>query len=258
MAASIVFYCLPLIQDYRAFQNASFEFENSFAHTYVDFYWATSQKYGYNVTNDVIDACWYQDYCSWYHLPHLSEGSVFEPRAPQSEIETAQITLTDLEEKRLVQTLGYNSTYAQQKAQENVQPCFSPLVLSMHKKILECNSVYMEYIRKFFGRENNDIESDQKTALDRFCKLHQGANCVDCIDYKKNNTDLTCHDRYWSYYNLSQYSEKAEGFLTNDAEEIQKAMVAVVTQIVIHSNGTLTTQEVMKCLDTFNVSFLDK
>ena len=50
MAFCNLTFCISLLQDYNAFKNI----------TYDDFYWYTSQKYEYNVTKDVTDACKYK------------------------------------------------------------------------------------------------------------------------------------------------------------------------------------------------------
>ena len=54
-----------------------------------------------------------------------------------------------------------------------------------------------------------------------------------------------------SYYNdLFWYpDEVTKGFLTNDSEEIEKSKVALINQIALYSNYTLTSQELEICLD---------
>ena len=52
---------------------------------------------------------------------------------------------------------------------------------------------------------------------------------------------------YPSYYDDPE--EVTKGFLTNDAEEIEKSKVALIEQIALYSNYTLTMQELDICLD---------
>ena len=54
--------CISLLQDYNAFNNRTLDVEEKFNHPRDNFYWYVSQKYKYNVTKDVIDACKY-DIC---------------------------------------------------------------------------------------------------------------------------------------------------------------------------------------------------
>ena len=93
-AASVVFHCLPLLQDYKNFQNGKFDFnvtsvnsstnlDDQYPFNQEDFYNATSKKYGYNITENVRSACdEYTDYCGTLVFTQLPEETAF---ATQSE-----------------------------------------------------------------------------------------------------------------------------------------------------------------------------
>ena len=231
MAASVVFYCVIVLQDYNEIYGSFRDWD--LRTDYSGFYLNTNQKYGIQIDDDIIHACWSHYNCAWSYFPQLDERdwSIFHPDASPSEINHAKELLVNQSAEWLIQ-------------QVDIEPCFSPLVLSMHRKIMQCNSIYVKYIRKFFGND----ECKQKAILDTFCK-DQGPDCFDCISYKKNQTDLTCYKEFWPYYDVTFYPEIAKGFLTNDFRKRHEATIALIKQIVVSSNGGLTTHQVEKCLN---------
>ena len=111
-AASVVFHCLPLLQDYKNFQNGKFDFnvtsvnsstnlDDRYPFNQEDFYNATSKKYGYNVTENVRSACdEYTDYCGTLVFTQLPEETAF---ATQSDIELAKENLVKITKKYLIE-----------------------------------------------------------------------------------------------------------------------------------------------------------
>ena len=80
-----------------------------------------------------------------------------------------------------------------------------------------------------------------------FIQIHCKDGCIQ--QFKNDWTKWTCGDPSY-YYNLFQYPEDVtKGFLTNDAGEIEKSKVALIEQIALYSNYTLTMQELDICLD---------
>ena len=75
MAASIVFFCLPLMQDYQSFQTwinepdqSSYKPSVNSGNNYDDFYATMSAKYNENITQDDTDACGTYEYFALWKL----------------------------------------------------------------------------------------------------------------------------------------------------------------------------------------------
>ena len=110
-----------------------------------------------------------------------------------------------------------------------------------------------------------------------FCiSLLQDCNAINGTLDVEQKLNRTCDDFYWyanqkynvtkdvtdvtdilnicgdpSYYDdlFGFPKEVTKGFLTNNVEEIEKSKVALIAQIALDSNYTLTTQELEICLD---------
>ena len=251
-AASVVFHCLPLLQDYKNFQNGKFDFnvtsvnsstnlDDQYPFNQEDFYNATSKKYGYNITENVRSACdEYTDYCGPLVFTQLPKETAF---ANQSDIELAKENLVKITKKYLIEEEELNARRATEKAQNQIEPCFSPLILAMHKTMLECNAMYLAYYKRFQEEEKDE---EKKSFLKEL-----GMNLQDfaeCYDYKSNATvnNLDC-DQIIDFDHLDQYPEEAETYFLK--VNSKKAFNALFIQALSESRGTFTSKEFKICLE---------
>ena len=247
LAASVVFHCLPLLQDYKNFQNEKFDFnvtsvnsssnmDDPYPFNNQDFYNATSKKYACKITANVISAC--DDYttvCGPLVFIH-SEEKAF---ATQSDIDLAKENLLKKSKKYYIEEEQYNARQANKIAQNTIEPCFSPLVLAMHKTMLECNSMYVAYYKSL---QEKDEEKQS------FLKGNNLQDFAECYDYKSNVTvdNLDC-DQIIDLDYLDQYPEEAETyFLKTNTKE---AFNALFIQALSESRGTFTSKEFKICLE---------
>ena len=122
--------------------------------------------------------------------------------------------------------------------------CFEQRVLSVKEVMLECNSLYVEYIQKFYGNEDENSTSLEDFCLDPRHEFY--GSCGECIGYKKRISYFSCDVEYWPYDNQSNLFQ----LLKSDVSEHQKT--SVIKQFVVDSRGAITSQEVVYCM---SVSF---
>ena len=248
LAASVVFHCLPLLQDYKNFKNEKFDFnvtsinsstnlDDQYPFTPEDFYNATSNRYAYKITADVRSACDdYTEFCGPLVFKQLDEETAF---STQSDIELAKENLVKITKKYIIEEEQKNARRAEEMARNKIEPCFSPLVLEMHKTMLECNSMYLAYYKSL---QEKDEEKQS------FLKGINLQDFAECYDYKSNVTvdNLDC-DQIIDLDYLDQYPEEAETyFLKTNTKE---AFNALFIQALSESRGTFTSKEFKICLE---------
>ena len=265
MAASLIFYCLPLMQDYRSFQwwinepdKSSYKpLSVSSGNIFDDFYATMSAKYSETITQDDTDACdsyeyFVQEECGRYFV---------HPDASQSEINRAKEVLFNAKVEEYLSYL--NESEAKKMAKHPVETCSTPTILSMHKKVLECNSVYVSFTKRFYGKEDllEYLEIEKKTFWEELCEGVglSSKDCDGCMEYKK--TLETCQFIRWrnQYFNLSLYPGEARIFLKNEPNELEttEAKKAIAKQIILNSDGEISILQIEKCwynIIDFNVS----
>ena len=265
MAASLIFYCLPLMQDYRSFQwwinepdKSSYKpLSVSSGNIFDDFYATMSAKYSETITQDDTDACdsyeyFVQEECGRYFV---------HPDASQSEINRAKGVLFNAKVEKYLSYL--NESEAKKMAKQTVETCFTPAILTMHKKVLECNIVYVSFTKRFYGKEDllEDLEIEKKTFWEELCEGVglSSKDCDGCMEYKK--TLDTCQFTRWhnQYFNLSLYPSEARIFLKNEPNELEttEAKKAIAKQIILNSDGEISILQIEKCwynIIDFNVS----
>ena len=86
MAASVVFYCVIVLQDYNEIYGSFRDWDPWTDHR--GFYLNTNQKYGIQINDDIINACWDHYNCAWYYFPQLDERdwAIFQPDASPGQI----------------------------------------------------------------------------------------------------------------------------------------------------------------------------
>ena len=168
-----IFYCLPLFQEFSAFQDQNGSIGNSVS---VDLYPnlnSSVEEYGWQETINEIEA--YEDYrqCPWDNLETL------EPNASESEITRAK------------------ETYLTQHGSEaqNIEDCFTPLVLEMQKEGKDCKSICTRYYQEQFEKYETYAEAEADGFLTDFSEKAGVSSeyLSDCIDYisitfDRNNT----------------------------------------------------------------------
>ena len=223
-SASIIFYCLPLLQDYRSYQTWIYEPDKSSykppsvrsGNDDDDFFATMSAKYSETITHDDTDACG-----SYEYFVQEDWGRYFvQPDASQSEINRAKEVLFNAKVEEYLSYL--NESEAKKMAKHPVETCFTPAILSMHKKVLECNSVYVSFTKRFYGKEDQ-LQIEQKTFLEELCENVglSSKDCNGCMEYKK--TFDTCQFTRWhnQYFNLSHFPSEARVFLKNEPNKLQ-------------------------------------
>ena len=264
-SASIIFYCLPLLQDYGSYQTWIYEPDKSSykppsvrsGNDDDDFFATMSAKYSETITHDDTDACG-----SYEYFVQEDWGRYFvQPDASQSEINRAKEVLFNAKVEEYLSYL--NESEAKKMAKHPVETCFTPAILSMHKKVLECNSVYVSFTKRFYGKEDllEYLEIEKKTFWEELCEGVglSSKDCDGCMEYKK--TLDTCQFTRWrnQYFNLSLYPGEARIFLKNEPNELEttEAKKAIAKQIILNSDGEISILQIEKCwynIVDFNVS----
>ena len=180
MTARIVYKCLPILQDYIAFQNESLKYPS----LEEDFYNHISYKYQFWWMNkNMIDVCKDYGQCPWSKLETIPSQDFFDPKASQSEVTRAKETYLALH--------GEGS--------QTIDACFTSLVLSMRKKMQDCNSMFTKF-KKAIQESGmkafvNTSETNSETFGLDFWNQIGGASKVSpedfggCLSYKETFMD---------------------------------------------------------------------
>ena len=171
---SLLFLCLPLLQEFSTLQSQNGTIYNAPYDLYPNLNY--SMTHGWQATSTRIKAC--KDYrqCPWYDLETLPSQAFLEPDASQSEITRAKET--------------YLTMYG--SGSQNIDYCFTSLILSMRKEYKDCNSIYSMYFKEYLNKFGlrKDVPQNETTPflMDLLEKEGVSPNYFkQCLDYKFSN-----------------------------------------------------------------------
>ena len=233
---SVVFYCLPLLYNDSAILPSSHDAASkAYVHGIVSQFAAAANRLGVS-GEDIKIAC--EDY-------QLCKDTV---NVSQSEI-------GQIKEKLEI------SKGEQEGGGDDVDTCDTEHVVNMHKKMLECNMIFVEEVKRFRSEGQANM-----TAMRSWCK-RIGVSLNDwstCKKYKYNDPifsvdEVDCQ-RILDFEYLAKHPKQAEEFFvgakhaTLEGEQFKRAFF---TQSVIGTNGAITSREFNYCL-LVRIAFLKK
>ena len=176
LQSTVLFICLPVLQEFSALENENGNIYKVPSETYP--YLNATMEHGWNVTSTMIKACKDYQKCPWNNLETLPSQAFLEPDASLSEITRAKET--------------YLTQYS--LGSQNIDDCFTSLILSMWKESKNCKSIYSVYYTEFlnkFGFRKDIPQTESTSFVMDFTKKTRvtGDYLQQCVTYMSNHEE---------------------------------------------------------------------